>query len=69
MASKRSSSEGRIFLWKEHMSRDSKGIRTSRSNNPIDFSMLITGSKSKEDEKTVRGFLASVIENMGLVAT
>ena len=50
MASKMSSSEGRIVLWKEHMSRDSKGIRTSGSNNPIDFSMSITGSKSKKDE-------------------
>ena len=69
MASKRSSSEERIVLWKEHMLRDSKGIRTSRSNNPIDFSMSITGSKSKEDEKTVRGSLASVTENMGLVTT
>jgi len=69
MASKRSSSEGRIVLWKEHMSRDSKGIRTSRSNNPIEFSMSITGSKSKEDEQTVRGSLTSVTEIMGPVAT
>ena len=69
MASKRSSSEGRIVLWKEHMSRDSKGIGTSRSNNPIDFSMSITRSKSKEVEQIVRGSLASVTENMGLVAT
>jgi predicted aconitase with swiveling domain len=69
MASKRSSSEGRIVLWKEHMSRDSKGIRTSRSNNPIEFSMSITESKSKEDEQTVRGSLTSVTENMGSVAT
>ena len=69
MASKRSSSEGRIVLWKEHMSRDSKGIKTSHSNNPIDFSMSITGSNSKEDEQTVRGSLSSVIENMGLVGT
>ncbi|MCY6488202.1 hypothetical protein, partial [Actinobacillus pleuropneumoniae] len=57
MASKRSASEGRIVLWKEHMSRDSKGIRTSSSNNPIEFSMSITRSKSKEDEQTVRGSL------------
>ena len=69
MASKRSSSEGRTIPWKEHMSRDSKGIRTSRSNNPIEFSMSITGSKSKEFEQTVRGSLTLVIENMGLVAT
>ena len=69
MASKRSSSEGRIVLWKEQMSRDSRGIRTSRSRNPIEFSMSITGSKSKEDEKTVRGSLTSVTENMGPVAT
>ena len=68
MASKRSSSDGRIVSWKEYMSRDSKGIRTSRSNNPIEFSMSITGSKSKEDELTVRGSLTSVTGNMGLVA-
>ena len=69
MASKRSSSDGRTILWKEHMSGDSKGIRTSCSNNPIEFSMSITRSKSKEDDQTVRGSLTLVIENMGLVAT
>ena len=69
MASNRSSSEGRIFLWKEHISRESIGIIKSRSISPIEFSMSITGSKSKEDGKTVRGSLTSVTENMGLVAT
>jgi len=69
MASKRSSSKGRIVLWKEHMSRDSKGIRTSCSSNPIEFSMSIMGSKSKEDEQIVRGSCASVTEIMGPVAT
>ena len=51
------------------MSRDSKWIRTSHSSNPIEFSMSITGSKSKEDEQTVRGSLTSIIENMGLATT
>ena len=69
MASKKSSSEGRTILWNENMSRDSLGIRTSRSNAPIEFTMSITGFETKEVEQTVRGSLTSVSENMGLVAT
>ena len=49
------------------MSRE--GIRTSCSNDPIGFTMSITRSKSKEVEQIVRGSLASVTENMGLVST
>ena len=69
MDSKRSSSDGRTVLWKEHMSRDSIGIRTSHSTAPIEFTMSITGSKSKEVEQNLRGFHVLVTENMGLVAT
>ena len=69
MASKRSSSKGRIVLWKEHMSRDSIVIRKLCSNTPIGFTVSIFRSKSKEVEQIVRGSLTSVTENMGLVST
>jgi hypothetical protein len=51
MASKRSSSDGRESLWKEHMSKVVTGIRISGSNNPTEeITMSTTGSKSLEVE-------------------
>jgi hypothetical protein len=51
MASKRSSSDGRESLWKEHKSRVMTGVRRSGSNNPIEeITMSTTGSKSLKVE-------------------
>jgi hypothetical protein len=51
MASKRSSSDGRQSLWKEHMSRVVIGVKRLSSNNPIeDITMSTTGSKSSKVE-------------------
>jgi hypothetical protein len=51
MASKRSSSDGRESLWKEHMLRVMIGVRRSSSNNPTEeITMSTTESKSSEVE-------------------
>ena len=51
MDSKRSLSDGRQSLWKEHMSRVVTGVRISSSNNPTEeISMSTTGSKSSKVE-------------------
>jgi hypothetical protein len=51
MASKRSSLDGRIMLWMEHMSRSMIGVRRSCSNSPTEeITMSTTRSKSSEIE-------------------
>jgi hypothetical protein len=55
MASKRSSSDGRESLWKEHMSRVAIGVRRSGSNSPTEEMIVLQKETTFKESKKKKG--------------